>query len=54
MASYGDTSFEIRISLQKEQVDPVHFWCNRIHNGLTVGRAVVEKHIQDGIIDEVT
>lgn len=53
MTCYGGSTFEVGIPLQEEQVEAVHFGRDGVHDGLTVGGAVVEKDVQDRVVDEV-
>lgn len=50
----GHPALEVRVPLQEEPVQAVHLRGHRVHDGLAVGGAVVEEHVQDGVVDEVT
>lgn len=50
----GHPAPEVRVPLQEEAVQAVHLRGHRVHDGLAVGGAVVEEHVQDGVVDEVT
>lgn len=54
MTRNGNPSFKVRVPLQEEQVEAVHFRGHRVQDGLAIGGAVVEESIQDGVVDEVT
>ena len=54
MTSNGYTPFEIGVPLQKKCIYSVHFRSYCVHDGLTVGGAIVKEDIQDCIISEVS
>jgi len=39
---------------QEERVEPVHLQGDRVHDGLAVRGAVVEQHVQQGLVGEVS
>lgn len=54
MTSNGYTPFKIGVPLQKKCIYSVHFRSYCVHDGLTVGGAIVKEDIQDCIISEVS
>lgn len=54
MAHYWNRPVEFWVSLFKEGVQPVDLWGHRVHYGLAVGGAVIEKQVQQSVIGEMS
>lgn len=53
MPSHRDPASEVRVPLHEDGVETVHLLSHRVHDGLTVGGAVVEEDVQQRLVGEV-
>lgn len=54
MAANWHSALVVGVSLHKKGVKPVNLEGNCVHDGLTVGGAVVEKHVKQRLVGKVT
>lgn len=53
MPSHRDSSFEVGVATHEKCVQTIHFHPHFIHNGLTVGGAVVKQDVKQRLVGEV-
>lgn len=54
MAHNWNCPAETRVSLFKEGMQSVDLWGHRVHYGLAVGGAVIEKQVQQSVVGEMS
>lgn len=53
MPSHRDSSFEVWVAAHEKRVQTIHFQPHFIHDGLTVGGAVVKQDVKECLIGEM-
>ena len=54
MAGHRDLARVVGVPGPEQRVEPVDLQGHRVHDGLAVRGAVVEQHVQQGLVGEVT
>lgn len=54
MAANWHSALVVGVSLHEKGVEPVNLKGNCVHDGLTVGGTVVEKHVEQRLVGKVT